>query len=72
MSDEKPLFPMETYTLTFTHEMIDTDGNRHQLEKPIQARQIVTHEYDVNPSIIMNDMLERMEWFLLSQVREGK
>ena len=66
MSD---LSPMERYRLVFMHEIIDSDGNRHQINEPIICNYCLPISGGCN-AVVLNEMIERLRDHLLKQVEE--
>ena len=74
MSDSKTRISMEQYRLVLTHEIIDSNGNRHQIEEPIICNYCPT-SMDMamggrRSTIIVNEMLRKLSDYMLKQVEE--
>ena len=75
MTDNRDqVYPMERYRLVLTHEIIDSDGHRHQIEEPIICNYCPT-SMDMamggrRSAIIVNEMLRRISDYMLKQVEE--
>jgi hypothetical protein len=76
MSDSRARMSMEQYRLVLTHEIIDSNGNRHQIEEPIICNYCPT-SMDMamggrRSAIIVNEMLHKLCSYVLSRVEEGE
>jgi len=72
-SEKMKFQPLEQYTLILKHEFIDSDGKKHTIDEPICVKQIIGNESLAwQPSVVVNDMLERMRAYLLMKVRSGE
>ena len=74
MSDSRARMSMEQYRLVLTHEIIDSNGNRHQIEEPIICNYCPT-SMDMamggrRSTIIVNEMLRKLSDYMLKQVEE--
>ena len=74
MSDSRAKISMEQYRLVLTHEIIDSNGNRHQIEEPIICNYCPT-SMDMamggrRSTIIVNEMLRKLSDYMLKQVEE--
>ena len=74
MSDSRAKISMERYRLVFTHEIIDSDGYRHNIEEPIICNYYPT-SMDMamggrRSTIIVNEMLRKLSDYMLKQVEE--
>ena len=74
MSDSKTRISMEQYRLVLTHEIIDSNGNSHQIEEPIICNYCPT-SMDMamggrRSTIIVNEMLRKLSDYMLKQVEE--
>ena len=75
MTDNRDrMYPMERYRTVLTHEIIDSDGSRHQIEEPIVCNYCLTR-MDIamggrRGAVVVNEMLERLSEYLLKQVEE--
>ena len=74
MSNSRAKISMEQYRLVLTHEIIDSNGQRHQLEEPIICNYCPTSMDMVmggrRSAIIVNEMLRRLSDYMLKQVEE--
>lgn len=76
MSDSRAKISMERYRLVLTHEIIDSNGCRHQIEEPIICNYYLT-SMDIamggrRSAIIVNEMLRRLSDYMLKQVEEQR
>lgn len=60
----------ETYELRLDHYIVDQDGDRHLLEKPLVIRMVNDRRY-APISICINNMIDKMRDEMLKRVGEG-
>ena len=75
MSDSRVRASMEQYRLVLTHEIIDANGCRHQIEAPIicnfsLTRMDIAMMGERRSAIVVNEMLRRLSDYMLKQVEE--
>lgn len=62
---------MERYRLVLSHEYIDKKGAVHKLEDPICTDyNIMSDGLNPPPSVIINEMLERLRRFTLDRIEQ--
>lgn len=62
---------VERYRLILAHEYIDEKGVVHKLEEPICTDySIVSDGINPPPSVIINEMLERLRRFILDSMKQ--
>ena len=62
----------ERYRLVLTHEYIDEKGVAHKLEDPICTDyNIMLDGINPPPTVIINEMLERLRRFVLDRMKES-
>lgn len=69
------MYPIEQYRLVLMHEIIDSDGHRHQMEEPIicnycQTSMDMAMMGERRSAIVVNEMLRRLSDYVLKQVEE--
>ena len=69
MSEISKNLEMETYTLILKHEYVDARGQKYLLEDPIVVKQAFLAYYHWKPSVIVNEMFERMREYMLAKVK---
>ncbi len=69
------VMPHEQYTMTLSHEYVDSDGKVVQLDLPVKVKYLIAPEVVecVPRSVLVNEMLERMGRYILDNVncKEG-
>lgn len=59
----------ERYRLVLHHEFVDTEGKRHNLEKPIVTEMVIDDQYSQVPvPVIVNEMINKLSHYVLEEV----
>ena len=66
------LMPNERYTLTLKHELVDELGAGYELDEPITVSYVVVASQTTSASIVINDMMRRLQTYLLQTIEEKK
>ena len=69
MSEISKNLDAEIYTLILKHEYVDPCGEKYLLEDPIVVKQTFLACYHWKPSVIVNEMFERMREYMLAKVK---
>lgn len=57
----------ELYTLTLSHEWVCPDGSKVQMSPPIKASYVKLNENGVPQSVLVNEMLHKLEDYVLRE-----
>lgn len=62
--------PMEVYSLTLTHTIVDKHGYPHDLEEPLILETCVPRFERFSTPLIVSEMADKMKYALLERIKQ--
>ena len=62
----------ERYRLVLSHDMMYEDGSKVELERPITVQYVIDRRGSVPQTVVVNELIRRMEEFVMREIRDER
>ena len=62
----------ERYRLILSHDMMYEDGSKVELERPITVQYVIDRRDSVPQTVVVNELIRRMEEFVMREIRDER
>ena len=62
----------ERYRLILSHDMMYEDGSKVELERPITVQYVIDRRDSVPQTVVVNELIRRMEEFVMKEIRDER